>query len=165
MDSQDLASALSSNRTEELGFDVWDRFVIPPRLNISEWGQTRKPRVIVGGRGCGKTMLLRYLSHESAFSPSRPSLDQSTLEHIGIYWRADTQFASLLQGRGHPDHLWRAAFGHLSALVPVGHKFGHVFYAAASKGCSLAWARSMRCSNESRSLRVNFHSKGWAMAS
>ena len=117
MDSQDLASALSSNRTEELGFDVWDRFVIPPRLNISEWGKTRKPRVIVGGRGCGKTMLLRYLSHESAFSSSRPSLDQSTLEHIGIYWRADTQFASLLQSRGQPDHLWRAAFGHLSALI------------------------------------------------
>ena len=117
MDSQDLASALSSNRTEELGFDVWDRFVIPPRLNISEWGETRKPRVIVGGRGCGKTMLLRYLSHESAFSPKRPSPDQSTLKHIGIYWRADTQFASLLQGRNQPDHLWRAAFGHLSALV------------------------------------------------
>ena len=117
MNSQDLASALSSNRTEELGFDVWDRFVIPPRLNISEWGETRKPRVIVGGRGCGKTMLLRYLSHESAFSPKRPSLDQSTLEHIGIYWRADTQFASLLQGRDQADHLWRAAFGHLSALV------------------------------------------------
>ena len=117
MDSQDLASALSSNRTEELGFDVWDRFVIPPKLNISEWGDTRKPRVIVGGRGCGKTMLLRYLSHESAFSAKRPSLDQSTLEHIGIYWRSDTQFASLLQGRDQPDHLWRAAFGHLSALV------------------------------------------------
>ena len=117
MDSKDLASALSSNRAEELGFDVWDRFVIPPKLNISEWGDTRKPRVIVGGRGCGKTMLLRYLSHESAFSTKRPSLDQSTLEHIGIYWRADTQFASLLQGRDQPEHLWRAAFGHLSALV------------------------------------------------
>ena len=117
MDSQDLASALSSNRTEEIGFDVWDRFVIPPRLNISEWGETRKPRVIVGGRGCGKTMLLRYLSHESAFSPNRPSVDQASLEHIGIYWRADTQFASLLQDRDHSDHVWRAAFGHLSALV------------------------------------------------
>ena len=117
MDSHDLASALSSNRTEELGFDVWNRFVIPPKLNISEWGKTRKPRVIVGGRGCGKTMLLRYLSHESAFSPERPTFDHSTLEHIGIYWRADTQFASLLEGRGQPDDLWRAAFGHLSVLV------------------------------------------------
>ena len=117
MDTRKLARALSSNRTEELGFDVWDRFVIPPRLNISEWGKTRKPRVIVGGRGCGKTMLLRYLSHESEFSPSRPSPDQSTLEHIGIYWRADTQFASLLQGRDQPKDRWRAAFGHLSTLV------------------------------------------------
>ena len=61
--------------------------------------------------------------------------------------------------------LYGATVGRLGILVPVGHKFGHVFYAAASKGCSLAWARSMRCSNESRSLRVNFHWKGWAMAS
>ena len=117
MDSPNLASALSSNRTEELGFDVWDRFVIPPKLDISGWGNTRKPRVIVGGRGCGKTMLLRYLSHESAFSSNRPTIAHSTLEHIGIYWRADTQFASLLEGRDQSDDLWRAAFGHLSALV------------------------------------------------
>lgn len=117
MDSPDLASALSSNRTEELGFDVWDRFVIPPRLNISGWGDTRKPRIIVGGRGCGKTMLLRYLSHESAFSSNRPTIDHSTLAHIGIYWRADTQFTSLLEGRNQSEDLWRAAFGHLSALV------------------------------------------------
>ena len=117
MDSPDLASALSSNRTEELGFDVWDRFVIPPELKINEWRNVRKPRVIVGGRGCGKTMLLRYLSHESAFSRKRPTPDPSTLEHIGIYWRADTQFVSLLEGRGQPEYLWRAAFGHLSALI------------------------------------------------
>ena len=117
MDSPNLGSALSSNRTEELGFDVWDRFVIPPKLNINEWGNTRKPRVIIGGRGCGKTMLLRYLSHESAFSPNRPTPEHSMLEHIGIYWRADTQFASLLEGRDQPEDLWRRAFGHLSALV------------------------------------------------
>ena len=85
MDSPDLASALSSNRTEELGFDVWDRFVIPPKLDISGWGKSLKPRVIVGGRGCGKTMLLRYLSHESAFSSNRPTidpLDSGTHRHI-----------------------------------------------------------------------------------
>ena len=62
-------------------------------------------------------MLLRYLSHESAFSPDRPTIDQSTLKHIGVYWRADTQFASLLEGRHQTEELWRAAFGHLSALV------------------------------------------------
>ena len=133
MDSLDLASALSSNRTEELGFDVWDRFVIPPKLNIGEWGNTRKPRVIVGGRGCGKTMLLRYLSHESAFSPDRPTIDQSTLKHIGVYWRADTQFASLLEGRHQTEELWRAAFGHLSALVLGKEALGALESIAKSK--------------------------------
>ena len=128
MDLSDFASALSSNRTEELGFDVWDRFVIPPKLNIGEWGDTRKPRVIVGGRGCGKTMLLRYLSHESAFSPNRPTLDHSTLEHIGIYWRADTQFASLLEGRDQSDDIWatdevplKAAGGSYYRVGGLGH--------------------------------------------
>ena len=133
MDTSELARALSSNRTEELGFDVWDRFVIPPKLNISEWGKTRKPRVIVGGRGCGKTMLLRYLSHVSAFSSSRPSPDQSSLEHIGIYWRADTQFTSLLEGRNKPNDLWRAAFGHLSTLVLAKEVLGALGSVADSK--------------------------------
>ena len=121
MDSQvsphNLASVLSSNRTEEIGYDVWDRFVIPPMLKIGEWGETFKPRVIVGGRGCGKTMLLRYLSHDSAFSPDRPTIDQSSLRHIGLYLRADTQFASLLQNRSESDQTWRSAFGHLIGVM------------------------------------------------
>ena len=142
MEARELASALSSNRTEELGFDVWDRFVIPPRLNISEWGQTRKPRVIVGGRGCGKTMLLRYLSHESAFSQRRPNLDQSTLEHIGIYWRADTQFASLLEGRDLPDDVWRGAFGHLSTMV-LGKEVLRAFESIASSTLGVITAHDL----------------------
>lgn len=117
MDTAELATAVASNRTEELGFDVWDRFVIPPRLNIHTWAQTRKPRVVIGGRGCGKTMLLRYLSHESAFSPNRPLIDASSFNDIGIYWRADTQFASLLDGRNLDNGVWQAAFGHLSTIV------------------------------------------------
>lgn len=112
-----LASALATNRAEELGFDVWDYFVIPPKLNIDDWVNTQKPRVVVGGRGCGKTMLLRYLSHDSAFSPRRSDIDSSSLRHVGIYWRADTQFASILDARSQPDDLWRAAFAHMSSLV------------------------------------------------
>ena len=117
MVSTDLAVAFSSNRTEEYGFDVWDRFVIPSKLNIDQWHEILKPRVIVGGRGCGKTMLLRYLSHDSAFSPTRPTVNRSTLKHIGIYWRADTQFTSLLEGQDSDEEFWRNCFNHLSALV------------------------------------------------
>jgi hypothetical protein len=108
---------LASNRTEEIGYEVWKEYVLPPFFAELTIGDTRKPRVIIGGRGCGKTMLLRYLSHESTFSRSRPSIDTEALSHIGLYWRSDTQFASLMQHRGVPDDIWEAAFAHLAAVV------------------------------------------------
>src|SRR6476646_6816496 len=91
---------LASNRTEELGYEVWKEYVLPPFFCNLTIGDTKKPRIIIGGRGCGKTMLLRYLSHESAFSKSRLRIDKDALSHIGLYWRSDTQFASLMQHRG-----------------------------------------------------------------
>ena len=117
MGSTSLQTTLSSNRAEELGYDVWERFVIPPRFASVSPGGTYKPIVVYGGRGCGKTMLLRYLSHHSAFSLRRDSFPEDVLRHVGIYWRADTQFASLLNGRGKEEDLWRAAFGHMCAIV------------------------------------------------
>jgi hypothetical protein len=108
---------LATNRAEELGYDVWQQFVVPPYYEKLSIGDTRKPIVIIGGRGCGKTMLLRYLSHESTFSPSRSIIPPNTVRHIGLYWRSDTQFASLMQHRQIPDDTWYAAFRHLAAVV------------------------------------------------
>ena len=108
---------LASNRTEELGYEVWREYVLPPFFYNLTLGDTRKPRIILGGRGCGKTMLLRYLSHESTFSPMRPTIEPELLSHIGLYWRSDTQFASLMQHRGVPDDVWETAFAHLAAVV------------------------------------------------
>lgn len=51
-------------------------------------------------------------------------------------------------------------------LVPLGHKFAHVFYAAiGSRNGSRARARSIRSISESRSVRVKLHSNGLAMDS
>lgn len=108
---------LASNRTEEIGYDVWQEYVLPPFFDSLTLGDTKKPRVIIGGRGCGKTMLLRYLSHESTFSRSRQSISSDSLAHVGLYWRSDTQFASLMQHRGIPDDIWDNAFRHLAAVV------------------------------------------------
>ena len=73
--------------------------------------------VFIGGRGCGKTMLLRYLTHRSAFSPARVHISASDLDHIGIYWRPDTQFASMMTQRSLADDEWISAFNHWTALV------------------------------------------------
>jgi hypothetical protein len=79
-----LNNACAKNRAEELGFDVWQYFVVPLFFDQLDINDTTKPRLIVGGRGCGKTMLLRYLSHYSAFSLERPVIPDEAIKEIGL---------------------------------------------------------------------------------
>ena len=78
-----LREVFAKNRAEELGRDVWQDFVVPPFFERLDMIEARKPRVIIGGRGCGKTMLLRYLSHDSAFSSNRSLVPVDTLRSVG----------------------------------------------------------------------------------
>jgi len=112
-----LQDSLAKNRAEEIGNDVWEHFVIPTFYDKLDLETAKKPRIIIGGRGCGKTMLLRYLSHESAFSQKRQDIPTNVLTHIGLYWRADTQFCNLMTKRSLPDDEWETAFNHFSALT------------------------------------------------
>lgn len=112
-----VENSLAQNRAEELGYDLWDDFVVPPYYDSLDLLTAKKPRVVVGGRGCGKTSLLRYLCHQTQFSIKRKEIDINALESIGIYWRVDTQFAKILSGRGIESDLWNRAFEHLSVLM------------------------------------------------
>ncbi|MGQ0512578.1 MAG: ORC-CDC6 family AAA ATPase [Betaproteobacteria bacterium] len=112
-----VRSQLSKNRASEFDRDVWNRYVLPPFFFQLDLLTATKPRVVVGGRGCGKTMLLRYFSHESVFSRSRPTLSKDALSQIGLYWRTDTQFCNAMLGRGLLQENWRSAFDHYLALT------------------------------------------------
>jgi hypothetical protein len=112
-----MQDAVIKNRAEEFGLDVWQEFVIPPFYDQLGLDEARKPWVLRGGRGCGKTMLLRYLSHHSVFSRSRAEIPEDAAHRIGLYWRADTQFATTMQGRGLDEETWRSAFFHLLSLT------------------------------------------------
>jgi hypothetical protein len=113
---ESLRTLFAKNRTEELGSDVYQHFVVPPFYDRLDLRVARKPRLFIGGRGCGKTMLLRYLSHQSTFSKSRQLIPDDALEHIGLYWRVDTQFAAVMVERGLPEDIWSSAFNHSIAL-------------------------------------------------
>jgi hypothetical protein len=116
-DSSSIQKAFVKNRAEELGYDVWKHFAVPPFYDKLDLSEAKKPRIIIGGRGCGKTMLLRYLSHQSTFSPDRGNVPLESLRHIGLYWRADTQFAAAMNGRGITEDVWQSAFNHLLAVT------------------------------------------------
>ena len=107
--------AFSKNRNEESLEDNWSEFVVPPFINELEIKTQSKALVIVGGRGCGKTTLLRYFCHSSQFSSSRSELQANDLCHIGLYWRADTNFLNIFVGGEQDDQTWRAAFEHVLA--------------------------------------------------
>lgn len=131
-----IQSVFSKNRAEELGYDVWRHFVIPPFYHRLDVQTATKPRLIIGGRGCGKTMLLRYWSHQSMFSTSRAEIVESDLRQIGLYWRADTQFASVMDERGIASDTWKAAFTHMSALI-IGIELLNSLYSVAESSSPL----------------------------
>ncbi len=110
-----LPDVFSKNRNEESREDNWSDFVVPPFLDRLGIKTQSKAAVIMGGRGCGKTTLLRYFCHATQFSPRRPKVSASDLSHIGLYWRADTNFLNSFIGGEQTPETWRAAFEHLLA--------------------------------------------------
>jgi hypothetical protein len=65
---------------------------------------------------------LRYLSHQTTFSRKRPSVPPNAIQHIGLYWRADTQFTNAMTKRGIPDETWESAFNHLLTAAQPMHQ-------------------------------------------
>lgn len=112
-----INSKMTRNRAEEYGFDLWTDFVIPPYFQSLKTLKSEKPLIIEGGRGSGKTMLLRYLCHATQFSTQRKNVEDSVFEHIGIYWKMDVSFASLMEARGADQELWKSAFENMAVLV------------------------------------------------
>ena len=110
-----LPDAFSKNRSEETSEDNWAEFVVPPYLHDLGIKAQSKAIVIMGGRGCGKTTLLRYFSHATQFSQKRGSLPDDALAHIGLYWRADTNFLNAFVGGEQSSQTWRSAFDHALA--------------------------------------------------
>src|SRR5450830_1534865 len=108
---------LAKTRAEEHDADVWGKFFIPPYFNRLALKSATRSTYIIGKRGSGKTMLLKYLDYHTAFSPRREEIPDDELSHIGIYWRVDTQFCNSLKFRNLDEHTWISIFESYFALV------------------------------------------------
>jgi len=131
--SRKVTSILATNRTENIGMDVWDEFVVPRYFDKFDFFSTM-PCKIEGGRGCGKTMLLRYLSYQSQFSNKRNIDGNLNLDNIGLYWRADTQFLRQLDKRGQNEEYWSKTFTHYFSLKVAIEILKSVDFIAVSRG-------------------------------
>lgn len=110
-------SVLAKTRAEEHAADVWGKFFVPPYFETLSLKQATKSTYLVGKRGCGKTMLLKYLDYHTLFSPNRTVIPSDEINHIGVYWRVDTQFCNSMKLRGVEEGEWINVFNCYFALA------------------------------------------------
>lgn len=112
-----IANQFINSRAELLPDDVWGRYIVPPLFSTVPVFVERRSLRIRGGRGCGKTMFLRYLCHPTRFSSARAEVPLSEFEHVGLFWRPDTQFCGLMKPEWLGEQDARTAFIHYATLV------------------------------------------------
>jgi len=112
-----LGQAFVRNRTEEFGLDLWGTYVLPPYYEALGLNEVGKSVVLEGGRGSGKTALLRYVSYNSQFSSNRNDIPNSAFKNIGLYLKADTQYFSAYSGGDIDERKWQDIFEHSLCLA------------------------------------------------
>jgi hypothetical protein len=111
-----LLETFSKSRAEEYPDDLWESFVIPPRYkDYSRLFNYTKAVMIEGGRGSGKTMFLKYHCHKTRFSAKRISITSDELNHVGLYFRPDTDFCAMINEFNF-DEEWKKIFSHYVSI-------------------------------------------------
>lgn len=86
----------AKNRAEELPDDLFGKYVLPLGYEDVNLKKMTKASIVIGGRGYGKTMFLKYHCHQTALSANKETICIEDISNLGIYWRPDTSFSQLL---------------------------------------------------------------------
>jgi hypothetical protein len=84
--------------------------------------ETARPCVLIGGRGTGKTTVLKCLSYEGQYELN--GQDPATIaswNYVGFYHRTNTNRVTAFQGEELSLAKWTKAFGHYINLLLCGH--------------------------------------------
>lgn len=77
-----------------------------------------KSCVLMGGRGSGKTTVLRCLSYEGQYELGKQ--EWATPTHVGVYYRVNTNIVTAFDGPEVEPQEWRRIFGHFLNLTICG---------------------------------------------
>jgi len=110
--AQRLNEVFGGMRAEYFRDDIYELFAKP-----TYWPEllTRRPCLLVGGRGTGKTTALRGLSYEGLSHLSGAELADWT--HVGMYWRIDTNTVRAFRGASLSEDEWIKYFAHYLNIV------------------------------------------------
>lgn len=131
-----------ATRAEELGTAIWD-FFIPP--SFYERLFVHKATALVGGRGTGKTMVLKSMALEY----QQDSLaNWSHQEHVGCYVRVDTNVVASFEGKGLSQDEWIGLFGHYVNLRLTNQLLRTLSMIADRKLAAVDWTEFLQTFDE-----------------
>ncbi len=102
-------------KAEWLQGDIFNLFTEP-----SYFGELKdnRPFILQGGRGTGKTTVLRGLSYQGQYEILNKDIDAFDANNfVGIYYRANTNHVRAFGGKGVSGDIWTALFEHYMNLV------------------------------------------------
>lgn len=99
-----LNEIFAKNRAEEFPDDLYGKYVLPRNYNSVDLRGMTKASIIIGGRGYGKTMFLKYHCHPTLLSIDNDNIELKDIQTIGLYWRPDTSFTQ------HMSEKWLGKF-------------------------------------------------------
>src|SRR5690606_2694389 len=111
-----LNESFGSFRAEWLKNKIYELFEEPYYFSALQDG---RPCVLEGGRGTGKTTVLRGLSYEGQFELSNKDIAtfDKDIDFIGIYYRVNTNHVRAFKGGGIDNDMWIKIFSHYINLI------------------------------------------------
>ena len=110
-----LSDLFGGHKAEWLGPRLFNLFSAPsyfPQMTTS------RPCILIGGRGTGKTTVLRGLSYQGRFElEKRDEKTVASWPYYGFYYRVDTNKVAAFKGPELLDIDWRRRFGHYINLL------------------------------------------------
>lgn len=108
-------SCLVVIRREWLNEKIFHFFAAPSYFTSLK---DKRPCVLMGGRGTGKTTVLRGLSYMGQYALNNDDIDRFDLNsYIGIYFRCDTNHVHAFSGKGIDNGTWMKIFAHYFNLI------------------------------------------------
>ena len=113
-----LSEIFGAHKAEWLGPRLFELFSTPSYFPLMT---TSRPCVLVGGRGTGKTTVLRGLSYQGRFElEKRDEKSVPSWPYYGFYYRVDTNKVGAFKGPELSDSGWLRHFGHYMNLLMCG---------------------------------------------
>ncbi len=111
--AEQLSTLFGDSRAEWLGERIFELFAEPAYFPELE---QRRPCVLIGGRGTGKTTVLRGLSYEGrlALAESTPPSDWP---YYGLYYKVNTNRVTAFAGPEVSEDRWTRLFAHYVNLL------------------------------------------------